>query len=116
MSIPLQQYLLSKYGTGAVFPSAQTSVSQTAPKPVGPIITDNVSSQKPPNQTRDFLDPHVTGTWSRRNLGAEKGMISTPNVPGPGSRVNSQIIESKISQASYTEGKVAALRAYGLYL
>lgn len=73
----------------------------------------NVSSERTRPQTRDFPDPHVTGSYSRRTMGQERGMLSTPAVPGPGSSVNSQTIEDKITQASW-DGKYAALRVFGL--
>jgi hypothetical protein len=40
-------------------------------------------------------------------------MLSTPAVPGVGSSVNSQMIEDKITQASW-DGKYAALQLFGI--
>jgi hypothetical protein len=107
------QRFLSKFGGEAVFPSMQASVSPANTQKTGPVLEANVSSERPTPQTRDFLDPHVTGSWSRRTLGQERGMLSTPAVPGPGSSVNSQVIEDKITQASWN-GKYAARRAFGI--
>jgi hypothetical protein len=90
-----------------------SSVSPANTQKTGPILEADVSSQRIRPQTRDFPDPHVTGSWSRRTLGQERGLLSTPAVPGPGAGVNSQMIEDKITQASW-DGKVAALRCYGL--
>lgn len=104
---------LWKVAGGAVFPSLQTSVSPANTQKTGPILETDVSSQRIRPQTRDFPDPHVTGSWSRRTLGQERGMLSTPAVPGVGSSVNSQMIEDKITQASW-DGKVAALQIFGL--
>jgi hypothetical protein len=46
-------------------------------------------------------------------MGQERGILSTPAVPGVGASVNSQMIEDKITQASW-DGKYAALRVFGL--
>jgi hypothetical protein len=46
-------------------------------------------------------------------MGQERGMLSTPAVPGPGSSVNSQTIEDKITQASW-DGKYAAIQLFGI--
>lgn len=107
------QRLLSKFGGDAVFPSLQASVSPTNKQKTGPILETNVSSERPRPQTRDFPDPHVTGSWSHRTLGQERGLLSTPAVPGVGSSANSQMIEGKITQASW-DGKIAALQVFGL--
>lgn len=105
--------LLSKFGGDAIFPSLQTSVSTPVAQKTGPILEANVSSERIRPQTRDFPDPHVTGSYSTRTLGQERGILSTPAVPGPGASVNSQGIEDKITQASW-DGKYAALRVFGL--
>jgi hypothetical protein len=97
----------------AIFPSLQTSVSTPLGQKTGPILEADVSSQRIRPQTRDFPDPHVSGSWSRRTLGQERGILQTPAIPPPGADLHSQMIESKITQASY-EGKIAALLVFGL--
>jgi hypothetical protein len=96
-----------------MFPSLQTSVSPANTQKTGPVMETNVSSERIRPQTRDFPDPHVTGSYSTRTLGQERGILSTPAVPGVGASVNSQMIEDKITQASW-DGKYAALRFFGL--
>lgn len=105
--------VITKHGAEAVFPSLQTSVSQATTQKAGPVLISDVSSQRVKPQTRDFPDPHVTGSWSRRTLGQERGILQTPAVPGPGASVNSQMIEDKITQASW-DGKIAAMTIFGI--
>lgn len=105
--------IFSKFSSSAVFPTMQASASPANPQKTGPVMETNVSSERIRPQTRDFPDPHVTGSYSRRTMGQERGLLSTPAVPGPGAGVNSQMIEDKITQASW-DGKYAALRLYGL--
>jgi hypothetical protein len=102
-----------KFAGSAIFPTMQASASPANPQKTGPIMETNVSSERTRPQTRDFPDPHVTGSYSRRTMGQERGLLSTPEVPGPGASVNSQMIEDKITQASW-DGKYAALRVFGL--
>lgn len=96
-----------------MFPSLRSDIAPANTQKTGPILETNVSQERIRPQTRDFPDPHVTGSWSRRTLGQERGILQTPAVPPPGASLHSQMIEDKITQASW-DGKVAALQVFGL--